>query len=540
MTEPLPETSSGAGPGPPTPQPSTVPASTTANKWLVAAAMMLGTFLVVMDISVVNVALPHMMGSFAQNLSAITWVATSYSIAEIIMLTMAGWWTTLLGRKRLYLLSLALFIGGSVLAGTARTFPQMLIYRTIQGIGGGSLIPASQAILRETFPPRQQGMAMAIYGMGVVLAPALGPVVGGWLTDRYGWPWIFYINVPFSLVGMLLVNISVEDPPYLRRGVMRTDWLGIALLAIGLTGMQIVLERGEEKGWLESNWIVGASVITGIALTLLVVRELRAREPIVDLRLFRNVPLSVGSAMGLIFGVALFGTTFVLPAFAQNLLGYSAYESGMVLLPRAIALFAVMPLAGWLYNYLDARLLVGFGVAILYWSYQDLAHLSLDLSLSTLVPPLLLLGAGMPFIFVTMTTVSVATIPREDMTAASSLYTLARRVGGNMGYALVATLVDRRSQLHRANLVPNITNLSPLYPNLQAGLTSYLLGRGFDPVTAHQKALALIDTTVNRQAAMLAYNDISWFFAIIFLAALPLLLFLPRRRISTYQRGITH
>src|ERR687887_700093 len=243
--------------------PAVARGATLDNKWLITVAVMLGTFLVVMDDSVVNVSLPHMMGNFSQTLSAITWVATSYSIAEMIMITMAGWWSTLFGRKRLYLASFALFTLGSILCGTAHTFTQILVYRTIQGLGGGSLIPISQAILRETFPPRQQGIAMAIFGMGVVLAPALGPIVGGWLTDNYGWPWVFYINVPASIVGMLMVSAFVEDPAYLRRGIGRIDWPGITLLSVWLIGMQVVLERGQENNWFESHAITAGALITG-------------------------------------------------------------------------------------------------------------------------------------------------------------------------------------------------------------------------------------------------------------------------------------
>src|SRR5262245_65013161 len=284
------------------------------KKWLITFAVMSGTFLAVMDVSVVNVSMPHMMGNFGQTLSAITWVATSYSIAEMLMITMAGWWSALVGRKRLYLASFVLFTLGSMLAGTAQTFTQMLCYRVIQGIGGGSLIPLSQAILRETYPPEEQGMAMAVFGMGVVLAPAMGPILGGWLTDNYGWPWIFYINIPFSIVGMLMVGTFVEDPPYLQRGVTNIDWLGIVLLTVGLTGMQIVLERGQEHQWFQSTWIPAGTVVTVVTLTSLVVWELCAREPIINFRVLRNIPLSVGAGVGLLFGLALYGTTFSLPA----------------------------------------------------------------------------------------------------------------------------------------------------------------------------------------------------------------------------------
>jgi DHA2 family multidrug resistance protein len=491
---------------------------------------MMGTFLAVMDVSVVNVSLPHMMGNFGETLSAITWVATSYSIAEMIMITMAGWWSALFGRKRLYLASFALFTLGSILCGTAQTFTQMLIYRTIQGIGGGSLIPVSQAILRETFPPKEQGMAMAIFSMGVVLAPALGPIVGGWLTDNYGWPWIFYINVPVSIVGILMVSAFVEDPPYLKRGITSIDWLGIALLSIGLTGMQIVLERGQENNWFDSRWIQAGALITGIAMLALVVWELRAREPVVNFRVLRDIPLSTGSSIGLIFGVAFFGTTFMLPELTQRLLGYPAYEAGLVLLPRAITLFLIMPIVGWLYNHVDPRLLIGVGIGITYWSYRELAQLSLNVGFWNLVPILLLMGAGMPCLFVTLSTVSLNTVRREEMTAATGLYTLARRVGGNIGYALVATLVDRFSTAHRVHLVKNVSTLSSTYLGYQADLASRFVHQGVDPFSAQSKALALIDRTVNQQSTIMAYNDISWIFAIMFLATLPLLFLFSKRK----------
>src|SRR5215470_18169208 len=281
-----------------TPVPSSQESPASRGKqWLVTAAVMAGTFLAVMDISVVNVSLPHMMGNFGQTLSAITWVATSYSIAEMLMITMAGWWSALLGRKRLYLASLVLFTLGSMLAGTAQTFPQMLCYRILQGIGGGSVIPISQAILRETYPPEEQGMAMAIFGMGVVLAPAMGPILGGWLTDNYGWPWIFYINIPISIVGILMVSAFVEDPPYLRRGIAHVDWLGIALLTSDLTVMQLVLERGQEHNWFQSRWITAGALGTVLTLTTLVGWELRTREPIIQFRVLRNIPLSIGTGM---------------------------------------------------------------------------------------------------------------------------------------------------------------------------------------------------------------------------------------------------
>jgi DHA2 family multidrug resistance protein len=502
----------------------------TLRHLLVAMTVMIGTFMAVMDISVVNVALPHMIGTFSSDLSAITWVATSYSIAEIIMATMAGWWSTVIGRKRLYLASIVLFTAGSVLAGNAHTFPQMILFRVIQGIGGGALIPIGLAVLRESFPQSHQGTAMAMYGMGVVLAPAFGPVFGGWLTDHYGWPWIFYINVPVSLLGVALIALFIHDPPYLRRGVRRIDWGGIVLLTIGLTGMQIVLERGQQENWFESKWIVLGAAVTIAALALLVAWELKTDDPVVNVRLLRNLPLSLGSSIGLVFGIALFGTTFLLPAFTQNLLGYPAFEAGLVLLPRAVALFFCMPLAGIANRFVDSRLLVLLGVGLIWLSFRGLSGLSLDAGPENFVPILLVMGAGMPFMFVTMTTVSLSTIAPQDTTDASSLYTLSRRVGGNIGYAIVATLMDRYSQMHRVPLAEHVSDLNPAFVAQLHRLTQRLIEHGVNPAQAETAAVAVIDRMVNGQAKMLAFDDLSFVLGVMFIVVTPLVLLLPGRR----------
>ncbi len=511
-------------------------AAPVVNKWLITVAVMFGAFMAVMDISVVNVSLPHMMGSFSTDLSTITWVATSYSIAEIIMVTMAGWWSTLIGRKRLYLGSFCLFTVGSILCGTATSFPQMLIYRVIQGVGGGALIPVSQAILRETYPQEEQGMAMALWGMGVVLAPAIGPILGGWLTDHYGWPWIFYINVPVSIVGILMVATFVFDPQYLRRGVKKVDWLGIALLAVALTSMQIVMERGQQENWFDSNMIRLGAVVCAASFIGLIYWEMNIGEPVVNFRILRNLTLSLGSFMGVIFGIALFGTTFILPQFTQELLGYPAFQAGLILAPRAVMLLVCMPIVGRLYRHLDARVLVVFGILVTCWSYYDLARLSLEAGFWNLVPTLLIMGVGMPFMFVTLTTLSLSTIPRADMTDASGLYTLARRIGGNIGYALVATLVARGQQIHRVQLVSHITpynsNLAD-FQRLAAGLLDHA---GLNPAAVQQTGQALLNALVKRQAAMMAYNDVSWILGLLFLATIPFALILPsRKRIARQQ-----
>lgn len=519
--------------------PSQRPPQKDAGKWLIAVAVIFGAFMAVMDISVVNVSLPHMMGSFGEDISAITWVATAYSIAEIIMVTMAGWWSTLIGRKRLYLFSFCLFTIGSILCGTATTFTQMLIYRIIQGVGGGALIPVSQAILRETFSQEEQGMAMALWGMGVVLAPAVGPILGGWLTDHYGWPWVFYINVPVSLVGILMVAAYVHDPPYLRRGIKRVDWLGIILLSVALTSLQIVMERGQQENWFESSMVCLGTAVCVLSIIVLVFWELHFDEPVINFRILRNSALSLGCWMGLIFGIALFGSTFIIPQFTQNLLGYPAFDAALVLAPRAMMLIICMPLVGRIYRHVDARILVIFGILIITWAYYDLAHLSLSVGAADMVPILLIMGVGMPFMFVTMSALSLSTVSRMDMTDASSLYTLCRRIGGNLGYALAASIVARGVQVHRVQLVSQITPYNFNWTDFQRQAAAFLSQAGVSPAAIKQAGLALVDLLLDRQAAMMAYNDVSWIMGVMFLATLPLALLLPgRKEIAMRQKAL--
>jgi MFS transporter, DHA2 family, multidrug resistance protein len=500
------------------------------NKWIIGASVMVGAFMAILDVSVVNVALPHMMGNFGQNLSTITWVATAYSIAAVIMVTMAGWWTTMFGRKRFYLASFLIFIIGSILAGTSHTFSQMIFFRVLQGIGGGSLVPLAQAIMRETFPQKEQGMAMAIFSMGVVLAPAVGPVLGGWLTDNYGWPWIFYINVPICLVGMIMVALFVHDPEYLVRGVKKIDVLGIVLLTLGLTGLQTILERGQQENWFESPLIVWGTIFTALILITLVFWELRVAEPVVNLRVFKNVQFRMGVVIVLLFGIALYGTTFILPQFTQRLLNYSAFQAGLVLMPRALALFLLLPLVGKIYNYFDPRQLMLTGIVIVSVSYYQLAHLATTVAAYNIVPILLLMGAGMPFIFVSLTTASLSTIPKTNMTSASGLFNLFQQVGGNLGYALMATLLQRYSQVHHAYLGESIAlgNFNVSVFSRQVSGALHQAGMAFNQ--ANESALMLINGLVSREAEMMAYNDISLVLMFLFLACIPVVLLMPIRK----------
>jgi DHA2 family multidrug resistance protein len=499
------------------------------GKWLVAGSVMFGTILSVMDVTIVNVAMPHMMGSFGQDLLTIAWVSTAYSIAEMIMITMTAWWSMLLGRKRLFIGSMALFTIGSVMAGTSQTFSQMLVWRIVQGAGGGSLIPVSQAVLRETFPPDEQGMAMAIYSMGVTLAPAAGPVVGGWLVDAYSWRWVFYMNVPFCLTGILMVLAFVHDPPYLKRGLGRVDWGGIALLAVWIIAMQIVLERGQEVDWFASHWILLGTIATAGAAIGLVVHELRSSEPVIDLRLFRNRNLTVGSLLGSLLGFVLYGSSFLLPQLTQDLLGYDAYNAGVVLLPRALVMFVMMPVIGRIYNYVNLRLLSFVGFLFIGLAQWELAHLSLQIGFWSFLAPLVFLGMGFAATMVPLSTISLSTVPRAHMTGASGLYTLTRRVAGNLAYAILATIIDRRTQYHHFLLVQNVSQTNPAYLQAQGGFRSLLLQFGFSPPAASHRAVAVISQILNGQAQIMAYNDANWACVVLVMAVVGLVLLLPRR-----------
>lgn len=501
------------------------------GKWTVAASVMLGAFISVMDSTVVNVALPHMVGSFGTDLLTITWVATAYSIASIIMITMAGWWSTVIGRKRLYLVSMVVFLIGSILAGTSRTLGQMIFYRVLQGLGGGALIPISQAIVREKFPPEEQGMAIAVFTMGIILAPAIGPVIGGYLIDKYGWPSIFYINVPFCILGILFVSWFVYDPSYLKRGVEKIDAIGIFLLTVGMVVMQIVLERGQEVNWFSSHWILVGTVVAVLALVGLVIWEWLNPEPIINFRMFKNFLLSVGTTYSSMVGFALFGSSFILPALVEQLLDYPALQAGLVLIPRSITMMLMMPIVGKLYNYVNPRILVTIGVVSLGYAYWKLGHLALSVGFMNFFPWLVLAGFGMSCSSVVVSTIALSTVAHENMTQASALGNLCRRVSGNIAYAVLATILARRVQFHRARLVTSMNPLNPNFAGIDRGISSAISGHGVNMAHGHlhTPGLLVINGMLNRQSMMMAYNDVYCLLSFVLLSGLLIIMLLPNK-----------
>ena len=501
------------------------------EKCLIAFTVLFGTVMVMADISIVNVALPHLMGAFAETQSAITWIVSSYIIAAVISLTMTGWLCTAFGRKQVYLTSFLVFIAASVVAGAAQTFPQMLFSRALQGIGGGTLIPISLAIVRETFPPRERPMAMAFYGMALMISGGSAPVLGGWIIEHYGWPWIFYINLPTGLVGILLVKTYLRDPVYLKRGLKRVDWIGILLLEIGLIATQIVLERGQENDWFESRAITIGALIGLTALLLLVFQQLRSREPVVNLRLLDNRNLAAGCVIGVTLGITYHGTTFLLPQFTQNLLGYPPFQSGIALLPRVLSHIIFMPAAGFLYYRIGPRPSAILGSLFQVWSFYELSRLSLEAGLSTLAPILILTGLGLPFIHIAVSTATFDQTRQENMTEASSLFSLSHHIGANLGYAIMSTVVARRIFFHRLNLISNVHLLNSAFLETRLVLRERV-GDGLEGSLGDDRALALIDSLVNAQASMLAYNDVAWLLAVLSVAAIPFCFFFPSTKLS--------
>jgi MFS transporter, DHA2 family, multidrug resistance protein len=501
--------------------------ATGASKWLIAASVMLGTFMSVMDVTVVNVAMPHMMGTFGSDLLTITWVSTAYSIAEIILITMSGWWTTLLGRKRFFMISMVLFLIGSFLAGASQTLAQMVLARILQGIGGGGLIPCAQAIARETFPPAEQGMAMAIFSMGVILAPALGPTLGGWLVDNLSWQWVFYINLPIGVIAILMVSTFVHDPPYLKRGVQNIDWTGIALLTVGLSTFQLVLERGEEVDWFSSSWIVLGTIVAVVTLVGLIVWELYTDEPVINLRLLANRQLRVGTTLNAVIGFVLFGSSFALPQWTETLLGYPAFQAGLVLLPRPLTMIIMMPIMGRLYNYLNPRVPVTIGALLQIYGVWILAHFPLAVGFSNFTPTLILMGLGSSTFAVTIGTISLSTTRAADMTGASSIFTVFQRVSANVAYATLATLLARRSQFHHQRLVNDISLLNSNYRHVQQGFLQQFMHRG--AMAPSTMVTVMMNGLITRQATIMAYNDIFMLMVWLFMFALLLIPLLPNR-----------
>jgi DHA2 family multidrug resistance protein len=500
------------------------------NPWLPAFSVCLGTFMEVLDSTVVNVSIPHISGALGVTNEEATWTLTSYLVANAVVLPMTGWLSNHFGRRRLYLICLFTFTFASILCGTSPNLSAMVVFRVLQGMSGGILIPISQAIMLESFPPEKRGRAMAAFAVIIIFAPIVGPILGGWITDNYSWRWVFYINIPVGALAFFLCSMFVFDPPYIKRSEGPIDYIGLSLLAIGLGSLEVVLDNGQLKDWFSSPFIQNFSVVAGLALTFLIVWELSIKNPVVDLRLLKDRNFSAGLLLMTCLGMVLYGSIVLQPIYLQTLMGYTALLSGMTLAPRGLTSLMFAPLAGRLTEKKDARYLITFGVLMTSVTLVMMSHWNLQTDFRALTLPNLLQGAGMVFLFVPLTTTTMAFIPNEKMGMASGLFNLMRNMGGSAGIALVNTMLSRRMQLHHARLVEHINPFDAVPQQALHSIPPLLFSRGVPIGSDAQMMYGLLQGSLMRQAAMLAFIDNFLMLAILFLVMLPLLLLMRKPR----------
>src|SRR5216117_1646721 len=507
---------------------SAQPARPEINPWLIAIAVMSSTFMEVLDTTVVNVSLPHIAGSLSATIDEATWALTSYLVANAIILPMTGWLASMFGRKRLLMLSVVGFTASSFLCGLAPTLGSLIIFRIMQGATGGALQPLSQAVLLEAFPPQDRGKAMGFWGLGIVVAPILGPVLGGWLTDNYSWRWGFYINIPVGIASIVMTKLYIFDPPYLRAESRKVDYWGIGMLAVGIGALQIVLDKGQQEDWFESNLIVALALISVVTLVALVWHELTTDNPIVDLRVLKERSYAVGVFLMTVVGFVLYGSLVLLPVMLQTLLGYPSLQAGIAMAPRGVGAFFMMQITGRLTARVDPRKLLTTGLIIGGVTLVWLAQLNLQAGYWDVFWPQLVQGIGMSLLFVPLTMVAMDAIPRERMGNATSLFNLMRNIGGSIGIAITGTMLSRNSQATAALLGSNVTAYDASAAMRFAQLKAAFMAAGADAVTATNRAYAALFGIVQRQAAMVAFVGIFQLLAVMFIALVPLVLLMRR------------
>lgn len=503
------------------------------NPWIIAGTVMLATFMEVLDTSVANVALPHIAGSLSSSVDEATWVLTAYLVANAIVLPLSGWFSSLFGRKRFYMTCVALFTVSSAMCGLAPSLPVLVVFRVLQGLGGGALQPVSQAILRETFPREKQGMAMALYGMGVVFAPVVGPTLGGWITDNFTWRWIFLINIPVGICSLLFTSLLIFDPSYLvRRSLrgLRIDYIGLSLLATGLASLEIMLDEGQRNDWFSSPGIVTAAGIAAVTLVSVVFWELRHRDPVVDFHLLKERNFAISTATMFILGFVLYGSTMALPLFLQTLLGYTATQSGLALSPGGLAIMVMMPVVGFLLSKYEARWLVMIGLLVSAYGLYEMSRFNLEVDFRHAVIARIVQSLGLAFLFVPINTTAFYFIARENTSYATGLINLARNIGGSTGIALSTTLIARREQFHQARLVEHFSSADPSYQATLQNAQQLYMSKGADAVHALQQAHGMVYGMLQQQASMLAFLDDFRLLAYAFLAVIPLMFLMKKTR----------
>jgi DHA2 family multidrug resistance protein len=511
------------------------------NPWAIALTVTLATFMEVMDTSIANVALPHIAGGLSAGVDESTWVLTSYLVSNAIILPISAWLSDRFGRKRFYMSCVALFTISSFLCGFAVSLPMLIFFRILQGAGGGGLGPSEQAILADTFPANKRGMAFAVYGMAVVLAPAIGPTLGGWITDNYSWRWIFYVNIPVGLLSLFLSSIMVTDPPHIIRAKEEAtrnpvDFVGLVLVATGLGALQVVLDKGQRDDWFASRFITAFIVLTVVALVAFVVWELNVRHPIVNLRLFENRSFAASCILMLVAFSALFGSTVLIPEFAQTVLGYTATLAGELLSPGGFAIILIMPVVGWLTSRVDARYLIGGGLLLTALALFHMTNLYLGIDFRTLMWWRIFQASGIAFLFVPINTLSYNDARPEQSNQISSMINLMRNMGGSIGISAVTTLLARRQQVHQAYLARNTFQYNPRLQEVLNSLTSAAQART-GAAQAVQQAYARIYASVQQQAAVLAYVDVIWIMGAACLGAIVFVFFAKKSKPGEVRMG---
>jgi len=497
--------------------------SVVVGRWLIAIAVMASAVMELVDTAAVNVSLPYIAGNLSASVNEATWVLTSYLVANAAVLPTTGWLANYMGRKRLLMVAVTIFTVASVLCGMATSLPMLVFFRILQGAGGGSLQPTTRAILLETFPREERGKAMAFWGVGIVVAPILAPVLGGWLTTDYSWRLVFFINVPISILGLILVHLFVHDPDYIRRTSNRIDYWGLGMLVTGIAALQIMFDKGQEDDWFGSRFIVILAVIAVVCLTAFVIWELRSKDPIVRFRLLKHRTFAVGVALSGVMGIVLFGSTVLLPLFMQELLGFPAITAGVWNTPRGLATMAFMPLAGILISRRwDMRGLLFCGTLTAALGVYGLSSLDLSAGPWSFVLPEVIMGGGFSFIFVPLATITVDPIPAEQMGYATSIIALMRNVGGGLGISAVTTLLARREQFHQDRMAAQVTAFRPLTAPLLAELHARLAQFGVTFTGAGQHALQLLYDILLKQDAVLSYLDAFRFLTFLFVIVAPL------------------
>ncbi|MGH9825673.1 MAG: DHA2 family efflux MFS transporter permease subunit [Blastocatellia bacterium] len=491
------------------------------NPWLVAASVMLATFMEVLDSSVANVALPHIAGSLSASTNESTWVLTSYLVSNAIVLPATGWLANRVGRKRLLIVCITIFTLASITCGAAASLGMLVLARVVQGAGGGALQPISQAVLLESFPVHKRGQAMAAFGMGVVVAPIIGPTLGGWITDLYSWRWVFYINVPIGIIAILMTQAFVEDPPYVRRAIAaKIDFIGFGLMAVWIGFLQIMLDKGQEADWFQTSWMRWLAFFTIVCFLGFIIRELSAKHPIVNLKILTNRNFAVGVAMMGLVGGVLYSTTAMIPLFLQDLMNYPALKSGLAVSPRGIGSFLAIMFIGRVVDVIDNRHLIAAGFIGLGLSVLALGNINLQIASSNVTWPLIFNGVSMGFIFVPLTTTTMGLLGNEQVGNAAGIFNLMRNIGGSFGISAATTMVTRGAQIHQAMMVSHLTPYDPAFrQSLQHAQT--MLSPQLGSVTAAHTAYGAVYGTMIQQASVFSFIDNFRVFAILCLLCVP-------------------